>query len=69
MTPAEEFLAARAALGMTQQQLGWALGFSHKRGKVTVCDIERGRHIPRETVVLLLRSLVAAGARPTSKLG
>ncbi len=69
MTPAEEFRAGRYALGMTQQQLGWALGFSHKRGKVTICDIENGRHIPRETVVLLLRALVAAGARPISKLG
>ncbi len=73
MTPAEEFLAARAALGMTQQQLGWALGFSHKRGKVTVCDIERGRQNPSGLAVNSLRLLVAAktpaGARPTSKLG
>jgi len=58
MTPAEEFRTARAELGMTQQQLGDALGF--KRGKQTVCDIEKGRHKPRETVVLLLRALVAA---------
>ncbi len=57
MTPAEEFRAGRDTLGMTQQQLGDALGF--KRGKVTICDIEKGRHIPRETVVLLLRALVA----------
>ena len=71
MTPAEEFLAARATLGMTQQQLGDALGF--RRGKHTICDIEKGRHKPRETVVLLLRALVAtktpARARPSSKLG
>ena len=67
MTPAEEFRSSRATLGMTQQQLGEALGF--RRGKVTICDIEKGRHNPRETVVLLLRALVAAGARPDSKLG
>ncbi len=67
MTPAEEFRAARATLGMTQQQLGDALGF--RRGKVTVCEIERGKKNPRETVVRYLRTLVAAGARPTSKLG
>ncbi len=69
MTPAEEFRAARAALGMTQQQLGEALGFSLKRSNVTVCEIETGTRNPRETVVLLLRALVAAGARPISKLG
>ena len=60
MTPAEEFRAARASLGMTQQQLGRALGFSFKRGKITVCEIENGKRNPRETVVLLLRALVAA---------
>ena len=58
MTPAEEFFAARATLDMTQQQLADALGF--KRGRQTVCDIEKGRHLPRHTVVLLLRALVAA---------
>ena len=60
MTPAEEFRNARATLSMTQQELGWALRFSIKRGKVTVCEIENGKLNPRETVVLLLRSLVAA---------
>ena len=58
MTPAEEFRAARDTLGMTQRQLAEALGF--KRGRQTICDIEKGRHMPRETVVLLLRALVAA---------
>ena len=58
MTPAEEFRAARDTLDMTQQQLAAGLGF--KRGRQTICDIEKGRHIPRETVVLLLRALVAA---------
>ncbi len=56
MTPAEEFRAARDKLGMTQQQLGEALGF--KRGKQTICDIEKGRHIPRETHMRHLRLLV-----------
>ena len=60
MTPAEEFLAARDKLDMTQQELGWALGFSFKRSSVTVCEIENGKRNPRETVVLLLRALVAA---------
>ncbi len=69
MTPAEEFRAARATLGMTQTELGWALGFSYKRSKQTVCEIEKGKKNPRETVVRYLRTLVAAGARPTSKLG
>ncbi len=67
MTPAEEFLAARDTIGMTQQQLGDALGY--KRGRQTVYDIEKGVWVPRETVVRYLRTLVAAGARPTSKLG
>ena len=71
MTPAEEFRAARAKLGYTQARLAGALGF--KRGRQTVCDIEKGRHMPRKTVVLLLRALVAAKtpteARPMSKLG
>ena len=58
MTPAEEFRAARDTLGMTQQQFADALGF--QRGRQTICDIEKGRHTPRHTVVLLLRSLVAA---------
>ena len=58
MTPAEEFLAARATLGMTQQQLADALGF--KRGRQTVCDIEKGRHIPRDVVMVGLRLTVAA---------
>ncbi len=73
MTPAEEFRAARAELGITQQQFGEALGFSRKRSKVTVCEIEAGKRNPRETVLLYLRTLVAektpAGARPASKLG
>ncbi len=69
MTPAEEFRAARATLGMTQQQLGEALGFSFKRSNVTVCEIEAGKRNPRETVLRYLRALVAAGARPISKLG
>ncbi len=56
MTPAEEFCTARAALGMTQQQLADALGF--KRGKVTVCDIEKGRINPKETTMKGLRMLV-----------
>ncbi len=66
MTPAEEFLVGRATLGMTQKQLADALGL--KRG-MTICDFEKGRRNPRDTVVLLLRALVAAGARPTSELG
>ena len=57
MTPAE-FLTARQQLGLTQAQLADALGF--KRGRQTICDIEKGRHIPSETVVLLLQALVAA---------
>ncbi len=71
MTPAEEFITARAALGMTQQQLAEALGF--KRGRQTICDIEKGRRNPRETVLRYLRVLVAekqpAGAPPISRLG
>ncbi len=69
MTAAEEFRAARATLGMTQQQLGGMLGYSLKRAKVTVCEIEKGTRNPSEPVLRLLRLLVAAGARPTSKLG
>ncbi len=67
MTPAEEFRAARAKLGMTQEHLGWALGY--KRGRQTVYEIEKGVWTPSEPVVRYLRTLVAAGARPTSKLG
>ncbi len=70
MTPAEEFRAARAALGMTQQQLAEALGL---RGKQTIYEFEKGRRNPREIVLLYLRTLLAkktpAGARPASKLG
>ncbi len=62
MTPAEEFRAARQQLGLTQAQLADALGF--RRGKATICDIEKGRRNPRETVVLLLRSLVGAKRGP-----
>ncbi len=69
MTPAEEFFAAREALDMTQERLGWALGYSHKRSKVTVCEIETGTRNPGEPVLRLLRLLVADGARPISKLG
>ncbi len=69
MTPAEEFFAARVALDMTQEHLGWALGYSHKRSKVTVCEIETGTRNPSEPVLRLLRLLVADGARSTSKLG
>ncbi len=58
MTPAEEFRAARAALGMTQQQLGEALGL--KRGKISVCEIETGVWVPREVVMVCLRLIVAA---------
>ncbi len=56
MTPAEEFRASRATLGMTQQRLGEAVGF--KRGKKTVCDIEKGRINPKETTMKALRMLV-----------
>ncbi len=69
MTPAEEFRTARATLGMTQQQLGDALGFSRKRSNVTVCEIETGTRNPSEPVLRLLRLLVADGARPFSTLG
>ncbi len=55
MTPAEEFRAARATLGMTQQQLGDALGFARRRH--AVYDIEAGRRNPRKTTLLLLRML------------
>ena len=56
MTPSE-FRAARLQLGLTQAQLADALGF--KRGRQTICDIEKGRHIPSKTVVKFLRMLVA----------
>ncbi len=57
MTPAEEFLAARATLGMTQQQLADALGL---RGKQTIYEFESGRRNPREVVMVCLRLIVAA---------
>ncbi len=66
MTHAEEFRAARAALGMTQQELGEALGL---RGKQTIYEFESGKRNPREVVMVCLRLIVAAGAHPTSKLG
>ncbi len=67
MTPAEEFRTSRTALGMTQQQLGEAVGY--KRGRQTIYDIEKGVWMPSEPVLRYLRTRVAAGARPTSKLG
>ncbi len=56
MTPAEEFLTARAELGMTQQQLAEALGY--KRGRRTVGDIECGVRNPSEMAAKFLRALV-----------
>ncbi len=66
MTPAEEFRAARATLGMTQQQMSDALGL---RGRQAIYEFESGRRNPREVVMVCLRLTVAAGARPTSTLG
>ncbi len=62
MTPAE-FRAARAKLGLTQGTLAEWLGFTGKRGRRTVGDIECGRRTPSGTVILLLQAYVD-GYRP-----
>ena len=59
MTPAD-FRAAREALGLTQVQLGQALGVTGQY----VSDIERGR-VPSKTLVMLMERLVKDAALPS----
>jgi len=53
MTPAD-FRAAREALGLTQVELGQALGVTGQY----VSDIERGQRSPSRTLVMLMERLV-----------
>ena len=60
MTPAE-VRAARLALGMTQEQLAVALGFSPRRSRIS--DIESGRKPLSKSKALLLEMMLN-GPRP-----
>ena len=62
MTPAE-FRAARHALGLTQDRLGWILGYGHG-AQSRISDIERGRAPVTPCVERLLRAYLA-GYRPS----
>jgi transcriptional regulator with XRE-family HTH domain len=61
MTPAA-FRAAREALGLTQVQLGQALGVTGQY----VSDIERGQRSPSKTLVMMLERLVKDAALPSA---
>ena len=54
MTTEEEIKAARAALGLTQQQLGEQLGYTGENAQRYVSDWEAGRRkVPRDKVKAL----------------
>ena len=53
---AAEVRAARLALGMTQEQLAVALGFTARRSRIS--DIEAGRVTLSKTKVLLLERML-----------
>ena len=51
MTTEEEIKAARAALGLTQQQLGEKIGYAKRTAELTIQAIESGRRkVPRDKV-------------------
>ena len=59
MTPAE-ILAARKALGLTQEQLAEVMGM---RGKTTISEWEGGKRNPTAAAVRLMRAYLE-GYRP-----
>jgi len=59
---AAEVRAARLALGMTQEQLAVAVGFSPRRSRIS--DIENGRVKLSKSKALLLGMLLNRDERP-----